>query len=251
MEGFHDTLFEHPARQLRDVVTKDRALLAAAACRARHAPAAAPPAPRPAARSPHSHLGRGARPAHDPGGRRTRRRLDPALVARDRLPSWAAELARLRHAAAPHARALTVAAGPLTVADQDPASARKVAAACTAWYLSAMGDVYARSLSGQGFAAEVRAILDANPRPSPRHGTVPAASQVILDQLAAYGTGGQVREQLQLWDHTADIVVILLPPGIPWHNIEATLRAAAPSARPGPACCLQPGAVTRTQTAQN
>jgi hypothetical protein len=62
---------------------------------------------------------------------------------------------------------------------------------------------------------------------------VPAAAQVVLDQLAAYGTGGQVREQLQPWDHTADIVVILLPPGMPWHNIEATLLAAAPTARPG------------------
>ena len=137
----------------------------------------------------------------------------PALVARDRLPGWAAQLTQLRQAAAPHARPLTVAAGPLTVADEDPATARNITAACTAWYLSAMGDVYARSLSGQGYAAEVRAILDVNSRPSPRHGSVPAAAQVILDQFAAYGTGDQVREQLQPWDQAADIVVILLPPG--------------------------------------
>ena len=241
VEGFHDTLFEHPAGKLRDVLTTVRALLAGQPAQLRHAPAAR-----------RLHLGQPPAP-HIPiwvaalGRHTTRVAAElgdgwiPALVARDRLPSWAAELARLRQAAAPDARALTVAAGPLTVADEDPASARRIAAACTAWYLSAMGDVYARSLSGQGFAAEVRAILDANPRPSPRHGTVPAASQVILDQLAVYGTGGQVREQLQLWDRTADIVVILLPPGIPWHNIEATLRAAAPSARPGPAGCLPAG----------
>jgi hypothetical protein len=41
----------------------------------------------------------------------------------------------------------------------------------------------------------------------------------------------QVREQLQPWEHPADIVTIPLPPGMPWHNIEATLQAAAPSSR--------------------
>ena len=96
-----------------------------------------------------------------------------------------------------------------------------------------MGEVYARSLSGQGYAAEVQAIIAANPRPSPRGGTIPPSAQVILDQLAAYRTFDQVREQLQPWDHAADIVTILLPPGMPWPNIEATLLAAAPSAQPG------------------
>jgi len=65
-----------------------------------------------------------------------------------------------------------------------------------------------------------------------RRGTVPAGAEVVLDQLAAYGTGDQVREQLEPWDRAADIVTILLPPGMPWHNIEATLQAAAPSAQP-------------------
>jgi alkanesulfonate monooxygenase SsuD/methylene tetrahydromethanopterin reductase-like flavin-dependent oxidoreductase (luciferase family) len=229
-EGFHGTPFEHPARKLRDMVTAVRALLAGEPAPLDHAAAARPvrlglpPAPHipiwVAALGQHTtqvaaELGDG---------------WIPALVARDRVRSWAAQLARRRQAAAPHAGPLTVAAGPLTVADEDPATARNIAAACTAWYLSAMGDVYARSVSGQGYAAEVSAILDANPRPSPRHGTVPAAAQVILDQLAAYGTAGQVREQLQPWEDAADIVVILLPPGLPWPSIEATLRAAAPSA---------------------
>jgi alkanesulfonate monooxygenase SsuD/methylene tetrahydromethanopterin reductase-like flavin-dependent oxidoreductase (luciferase family) len=228
-EGFHDTPFEHPARKLRDVVTDVRALLAGQPAQLHRVPDASPlrlgqpPVPRipiwVAALGPHTtqvaaELGDG---------------WIPALVARDRLPGWAAQL---RQAAAPHARPLTVAAGPLTVADEDPAMARNVAAACTAWYLSAMGDVYARSLSGQGYAAEVRAIRDVNSRPSPRRGSVPAAAQVILDQLAVYGTGDQVREQLQPWDHAADIVVILLPPGTSWPTIEATLLAAAPSVRP-------------------
>ena len=119
---------------------------------------------------------------------------------------------------------------PITVSGDDPGAAREIAATCAAWYLSAMGDVYARSLAGQGYAAEVSAVIAANPRPSPRHGTVPADAQVVLEQLAAYGTPGQVREQLEPWDRAADIVTIMLPPGLPWSTMEATLRAAAPGA---------------------
>ena len=63
---------------------------------------------------------------------------------------------------------------------------------------------------------------------------------------AACGTCDQVREQLQPWDRAADIVTILLPPGMPWHNIEATLQAAAPGARPG---CVQ-GASSPSQPAR-
>jgi hypothetical protein len=74
----------------------------------------------------------------------------------------------------------------------------------------------------------VGAILAANPRLSPRHGTIPPDAQMVLDQLAAYGTCDQVREQLKSRDQAADIVTILLPPGMSWPNIEATLLAARP-----------------------
>ena len=75
---------------------------------------------------------------------------------------------------------------------------------------------------------EKEAILAANPRPSPRHGTVPPEAEIILDQFAAHGTRDQVSEQLMPWDQAADIVTILLPPGLSWPSIEATLLAAAP-----------------------
>ena len=230
-EGFHDTAFEHPAAKLRDTVTKVRALLAGQPARLGHTPAARP-------------LRLGQPPADLPiwvaalGHHTTRVAAElgdgwiPALVARDRLPSWAAELRQLRDAAAPHAQPLTVAAGPITAAAENADAARDIAEACTAWYLGAMGEVYARSVSGQGYAAEVQAIIAANPRPSPRGGTIPPSAQVVLDQLAAYGTCDQVREQLKPWDHAADIVTILLPPGMPWPDIEATLLAAAPIAQP-------------------
>jgi alkanesulfonate monooxygenase SsuD/methylene tetrahydromethanopterin reductase-like flavin-dependent oxidoreductase (luciferase family) len=228
-EGFHDTPFEHPAAKLRDVVTQVRALLAGQPAQLHRVPGARP-----------------LRLSQPPtcevpiwlaalGPRTTRVAAElgdgwiPALVARDRVASQADHLNRLREAVAPQRPPLTVAAGPITAVDENPETARDIAATCTAWYLSAMGGVYAESVSSQGYATEVNAIIAANPRPSPRHGIVPPAAQPVLDQLAAYGTGDQVREQLKPWDQAADIVTILLPPGIPWPTIEATLRAAAPS----------------------
>jgi len=230
VEGFHDAAFEDPAGRLRDVVTKVRALLAGQPARLDHATAAFP-------------LRLGQPPAPEVPiwvaalGRRTLQVAAelgdgwvPVMVARDRLAGW---VTSMREAADP--RALTVAAGPLTVVDEDAGAARSIAASCAAWYLTAMGDVYARSVSGQGYGAEVSAIIAANPRPSPRQAAVPADAQVILDQLAAYGTRDQVREQLEPWDKAADIVMIGLPPGLPWGNIEATLLAAAPTPTAEPA----------------
>ena len=241
-EGFHDTPFEHPAARLRDVLIKVRALLAGQPARLDRAVAARP-------------LRLGLPPAPEVPiwvaglGRHTTQVAAelgdgwiPALVARDSLPSWASQLHRLREAAAPQAQALTVVAGPITAADEDPGAARDIAARCTAWYLTSMGGVYAQSVSGQGYASEVSAIIAANPRPSPRHGTVPDQAQPILDQLAAYGTRDQVREQLKLWDRSADIVTILLPPGMPWSSIEATLLAGAPDTRSGAATAARSGA---------
>jgi alkanesulfonate monooxygenase SsuD/methylene tetrahydromethanopterin reductase-like flavin-dependent oxidoreductase (luciferase family) len=232
-EGFHDTAFDHPAAKLRDVVTKVRALLAGQPAQLDHVPAAHP-------------LSLGQPPAPEIpiwvaalGQHTTRVAAElgdgwiPALVARDRLPGWAAQLRQLHEAAAPHTRPLTVAAGPLAAVDENAGVARDIAASCTAWYLTAMGEVYARSVSGQGYAAQVQAIIAANPRPSPRRGTVPPGAEAVLDQLAAYGTHDQVRGQLQAWDRAADIVTIMLPPGLPWPSIEATLQAAAPGARSG------------------
>jgi hypothetical protein len=114
------------------------------------------------------------------------------------------------------------------VADDHPREARDIAASCIAWYVCAMGDVYARSLIRQGYAAEVAAILAANPRPSPRRGVVPSEADAVLGQLAASGTTDQVRAQLAAWDDLADVVMVGLAPGIGWETIETTLRAAAP-----------------------
>jgi len=55
----------------------------------------------------------------------------PALVARDGLPGWAAQLRGLRESAAPNARPLTVAAGPITAVDENADMARGIVAACS------------------------------------------------------------------------------------------------------------------------
>ena len=232
VEGFHDTAFEHPAAKLRDVVGQVRALLAGQPAELSQVPAAHPlrlgQAPAPELPIWVAALGpRTIRVAAELGDG-----WIPALMARDRLPGRVAELHQHRAAAVPDAGPLTIVAGPFAVVDDNAEVAREIAATCTAWYLSAMGEVYARSLSGQGYAAEVEAIRAANPRPSPRHGTIPPDARAVLDQLAAYGTHDQVRDQLEGWDDAIDVASILLPPGIGWPTIEATLRATAPRAQP-------------------
>jgi alkanesulfonate monooxygenase SsuD/methylene tetrahydromethanopterin reductase-like flavin-dependent oxidoreductase (luciferase family) len=233
-EGFHDVPFARPADKLAATVTAVRALLAGEPARLHATPNARP-------------LRLGLPPAPSVPiwvaalGPRTLQvaaeRADgwfPAVVARDRVAALVDRLVRPRDDDG-RRRPLTVAAGPLTVADDDhPGAARDIAAGVIAWYVTAMGDVYARSLTDQGYGAEVDAIRAANPRPSPRSGRVPAEADAVLGQLAAVGTADQVRAQLERWDDVADIVVIGLPPAIPWEAIEATLRAAAPHVGPAP-----------------
>jgi alkanesulfonate monooxygenase SsuD/methylene tetrahydromethanopterin reductase-like flavin-dependent oxidoreductase (luciferase family) len=230
VEGFHDVRFAHPADKLREVTTKVRALLAGERALLDATTGARP-----------LHLGLPAAPdlpiwLAAMGDRTVRVAAEladgwfPVFVARDQVADRARTLGKDREAAGLRTGPLTVAAGPMTVATDDPALARRIAASCVAWYLSAMGDVYARSVTAQGYGAAVRAILEANPRPRPDGGVVPAEAQVVLDQFTAYGTPGQVRDQLAEWDGAVDLAMVGLPPGLPWPAIEATLRAAAPGA---------------------
>jgi alkanesulfonate monooxygenase SsuD/methylene tetrahydromethanopterin reductase-like flavin-dependent oxidoreductase (luciferase family) len=226
-EGFHDVPFVHPADRLADTVSAVRALLAGEPARLHHTPDARPlrlglpPAPDVpiwvAALGPHT-----VRVAADLADGWL-----PALVALDRLAALAAQLEQ-RPAQGVRSQPLTVAAGPLAVADDDAHAARNIAASCLAWYVCAMGDVYAQSLIRQGYEAEVQAVRAVNPHPSPRTGRIPAAAETLMDQLTASGTPEHVRAQLERWDAVADIVMIGLPPGLPWAALERTLRVAAP-----------------------
>jgi alkanesulfonate monooxygenase SsuD/methylene tetrahydromethanopterin reductase-like flavin-dependent oxidoreductase (luciferase family) len=228
VEGFHDLRFAHPAARLREVATKVRALLAG-----ERAPLDATSGARPL------RLGQPAVPdlpiwlaaMSDRTIQVAAELADgwfPLFVTGDGVADRLPALGKLRAAAGLRSEPLTVVAGPVTVAADDAALARQLSASCIAWYLCAMGDVYARSLTEQGYGEAVRGILEANPRPRPDAGVVPAAAQVVLDSFTANGTPGQVRDQLGGWDATVDLTMVGLPPGLPWHLIETTLRAAAP-----------------------
>lgn len=221
VEGFHGVGYVHPAERLRQVACTVRALLAGER-------AAAMPGSRP--------LRLGLPAASDvplwiaaTGPRTVRTAAEladgwfPIFLTHERCRTLAAELGAMRGAERP----LTVAAGPLTVVDGEAGAARAVAAACIAWYLTAMGDGYARLVSEQGLAGEVADVVAANPRPNPQSGVVPESAQALLDELAAYGSPACVGERLDAWDQVADIVMVGLPPGAPWPVLEATIRAAA------------------------
>lgn len=233
VEGFHDVRFAHPADKLRETTTKVRALLAG-----ERALLDATPGSRPL------RLGQPAAPdlpiwLAAMGDRTVRVAAEladgwfPLFVARDQVLDRVHTLRKDREAAALRTEPLTVVAGPVTVATDDAAVARRISASCIAWYLSAMGDVYARFVTEQGYGDAVQAILDANPHPRPDGGVVPAEAQVVLDQFTAHGTPSQVRDQLAGWNGAVDVAMIGLPPGLPWVTIEATLRAAAPGAPSG------------------
>jgi alkanesulfonate monooxygenase SsuD/methylene tetrahydromethanopterin reductase-like flavin-dependent oxidoreductase (luciferase family) len=210
VEGWHDVGYDRPAARLRDVTTQVRALLNGE----RAALSAAP-----AARA----LRLGQPPVPDlpiwlaATGERT------IQVAADLADGWYPLYLRpdrITEIAAGMQRGITVAAGPFTVVDPDVAAAREAAAACTAAYLAAMGDIYPRLVAAQGLADEVDLVRSTR--------TIPAEAQILLDEFTAYGTAATVQEQLDRWDATVDVTIVALPPGLPWSQIEATVIAGAP-----------------------
>ena len=63
-----------------------------------------------------------------------------------------------------------------------------------------------------------------------RETSVPALAAIAAAGLAASGplAAATVQEQLTRWDATVDLTMVGLPPGLPWPQLEATIRAAAP-----------------------
>jgi 5,10-methylenetetrahydromethanopterin reductase len=237
VEGWHDVPFAGAADRLRQVTVGVRAILAGA-----RVPLAAVPGARP--------VRLGLPPAADlpiwiaaTGDRTTRVAAEladgwfPLFLRHGRCLDRAAELRQLR-AAAGRRDPLTVAAGPLTVVDDDTGAARAAAAASLGWYLAAMGDRYPRLVAEQGLGAEVDLVRAANPTPGRGAAVVPAEAQALLDEFTVYGDAASVRDRLRHWDGAVDLNMIGIPPGLPWPRLEATLRAAAPVAaswRPGAA----------------
>ena len=158
----------------------------------------------------------------------------PYYVTRDRFASWVPELRKVRAEAGADPAAFTVLGGP-TVSVKDEAAARDAVATNVAWYITAMGDVYANSLRKQGYRKAVEEVIAANPKPSPSQGVVPETAEVLLDQLTAYGEPDRVAAALAKWDEQVDVNMVGIAPGTPWSEIEAILEASAPAKSPAAA----------------
>jgi alkanesulfonate monooxygenase SsuD/methylene tetrahydromethanopterin reductase-like flavin-dependent oxidoreductase (luciferase family) len=152
----------------------------------------------------------------------------PLFLRRDECGRLGAEIGRLRAAEGSPRNRITVAAGPFTVVDPDIGAARAVAGDCVFRYLAAMGEIYPRVVAAQGLGAYVDLVRAANPAPGRGPGIVPDSAQILLDEFTAYGDAAGVEDQLRQWDDVVDVTMVAIPPGIPWPQIEATLRAAAP-----------------------
>ena len=226
-EGFHDVAYEQPVEKLREVTSTVRELLRGVRVTLRRMPEARalrlglPPAPE----VPIWHGTLGPRAV-----RVTAELADgwlPVWLARDGVGGKVAELRSIRtEAGVPTPLVVTVA--PVVVVDLDGAAARASAVTLIAWYLCSMGGLHPAFVASQGFEAEVRAVRDANPRLTPTTGVIPPAAARLIDQLAVAGAPEEVRFQLEAWDGVADIVNVSLPAGVPWEQIETTIRAAAP-----------------------
>lgn len=228
VEGFHGVPFERPTRRFRETVRAVRQILDG-----ERAPQADD------ADSRALKLGQPARPdlpiylaGLGPQSVRAAAQLAdgwfPYLVTRDRFETWVPDIMQVRSRAGRAGDPFTVVAGPNVSVNTDEAAARQVVASNLAWYVCAMGDAYANSITNQGYADEVEAIKAANPKPSPAKGDVPAEANHLLDQLAAYGSPDKVCAMVDAWDDAVDINAIGIPPGLPWEQIETIIRVAAP-----------------------
>ena len=152
----------------------------------------------------------------------------PAYVTRDYFANWLPELEKIRRIDGKRDRPLTVISGPIIFVHEEELTARQSVANNLASYLCAMGDVYSKFVASQGYADEVVAVLQANPKPSPNDSSVPEEAQILLDQLTAYGSPAKVSAELKRWDDIVDVNILGISPGIAWEDIQAILIAGAP-----------------------
>jgi alkanesulfonate monooxygenase SsuD/methylene tetrahydromethanopterin reductase-like flavin-dependent oxidoreductase (luciferase family) len=109
----------------------------------------------------------------------------------------------------------------------DPDAAREVTAWWLAFYLTSMGPLYAATLRNRGFGEAVDAVIAANPRGAPH--TLPAAAQVLADELLISGGPDAARVGLDRWYAAgAEMPVIVLPPNRSVEELEHTLRTFRP-----------------------
>jgi alkanesulfonate monooxygenase SsuD/methylene tetrahydromethanopterin reductase-like flavin-dependent oxidoreductase (luciferase family) len=230
-EGLHDVPFAAPLARMRQVVIQVRALLEgqrvplAAAPEARPLKLNVPPGP-----APPIYLA-----ALTDGSIRLAGELGdgwiPFLYPLGRLEDGAGLLDEGRARRGGGERATVICPSVPAVVSADPGQAREGAAWFAAFYLTAMGPLYRQSLARQGFGAEVEAVVAAN---TPRmRGVVPPAADRLLEELIVFGTPAEARSRLARWyAGGADMVSLLLRPGLTAEQIDFTLDAFRPLAAP-------------------
>jgi alkanesulfonate monooxygenase SsuD/methylene tetrahydromethanopterin reductase-like flavin-dependent oxidoreductase (luciferase family) len=226
-EGLHDTPFEPPVPRMRRTVTQVRALLRgeriplAVTTKARALKLNVPPAP--------------ALPIHVAalGDAMTRLAGELADAWAPFLYPWsqlATGLERLREGATrgghPDRLPEIHPSVPTVVADTD-AKAREGAAWFVSFYVTSMGTIYRDSLTRQGYAKAVEAVLAAN---TPKFtGVVPTDAEELLEQLIVYGTPPEARRRLGRWLAAgAAFPVLLLRPNLTEEERALTLEAFRP-----------------------
>jgi alkanesulfonate monooxygenase SsuD/methylene tetrahydromethanopterin reductase-like flavin-dependent oxidoreductase (luciferase family) len=219
-EGLHDVPFAAPVERLRQVIVQVRALLAG-----HRVPLAATPAARPL------RLGLQAVPElpiyvaglTQPSIRLAGTLADgwlPFLFPQSRLGEGERLLREGGCAPGP----LEVCPVIPTVVGDNGASARDRAAWFIVFYLTSMGELYRRTLARQGYAAEVEAVLAANPpRTAP---VIPPIAEALLRELTIFGPPAAVRAQLAPWyEAGASMPILLLSAGLTVDEIDRTLGA--------------------------
>jgi len=95
-----------------------------------------------------------------------------------------------------------------------------------------MGSLYPQTLRSRGFGPAVDAVLAANP--SRGSAEVPAAAQVLIDELTVHGDATAARAGLDRWyDAGAEMPVLALPPTqSPEELSESSTTCARPDTRP-------------------
>lgn len=117
---------------------------------------------------------------------------------------------------------------PGVVVDSDVERARAVAGSNLAFYLTAMGDNYARLLTEQGYGDEVEAVRAANPRPKPGQCVVPGELTRLWEDFVQVVPPEHANAALAPWDDLGGVTGLGPPPMTSKENMFDVIRAAAP-----------------------
>ena len=154
----------------------------------------------------------------------------PVFLSRDYAAVQLEEIRRMRADAGLADGSYLPVLVPGVVVDSDVERARAVAGSNLAFYITAMGDNYARLITEQGYGDEVQAVLAANPRPKPGQCLVPRDLTRLWDDFLQVVPPEQANDALAPWDDLGGVTGVGPPPMTSKENMFEVVRAAAPPA---------------------